>query len=118
MSDATIAGAWEVTGYDDGTGAVAAPVPGSTITADFAADGGLSGGSGVNRFRAAYELIGDAGISIAAPAGTRMAGPPALMEQERLFLAALGSAVGVALQGDALTLRNASGAIAVTLTRA
>lgn len=115
--DATITGSWTVTGYNNGREAVVSLVPGSTITADFAEDGSLSGDSGVNRYRSTYEVTGDSGIAISPPAGTRKAGDPELMEQERLFLAALESAETFTLQGGALTLRDASDAIAVTLAR-
>lgn len=117
VSDATITGSWTVTGYNNGREAVVSLVPGSTITADFAEDGSLSGDSGVNRYRSAYEVTGDSGIAISPPAGTLKAGDPDLMEQERLFLAALESAETFTLQGGQLTLRDGSDAIAVTLTR-
>ena len=117
VSDATITGSWTVTGYNNGEEAVVSLVPGSAITADFAEDGSLSGDSGVNRYRAAYEVTGDSGIAISPPAGTLTAGDPDLMEQERLFLAALESAETFTLQAGALTLRDGSDAIAVTLSR-
>lgn len=117
VSDATIVGSWTVTGYNNGREAVVSLASGSTITADFAEDGSLSGDSGVNRYRSTYEVTADSGISISPPAGTRKAGDPDLMEQERLFLAALESADTFTLQGGELTLRDASDAIAVTLTR-
>ena len=116
-SDATIAGSWEVTGYNNGKEAVVSLIAGSAVTADFGEDGTLSGDSGVNRYRTTYEVTGGAGISIPQPAGTLMAGPPDLMEQERLYLAALASAETFTLRGDQLTLRDSSDAIAVTLTR-
>lgn len=117
VDDRTIAGAWEVTGFNNARQAVVSPIAGSAITAVFGKDLTLTGDSGVNRYRSTYEVTGDAQISIAPPAGTRMAGPAELMEQERLYLDALASARTFTLDGDRLTLRDASDAIAVTLTR-
>lgn len=111
-------GSWEVTGFNNGREAVVSPAPGSTITADFAQTTILTGDAGVNRYRAGFELRpGGGGITIEPPVSTRKAGPPALMEQEALYLAALESAATFTLQGDVMTLRDASDAIAVTLTR-
>ena len=120
-SDPTIVGAWEVTGYNNGRQAVVSLVAGSTITATFAQDLTLTGDSGVNRYLTTYTTSeagsGATGISISPPAGTRKAGPPDLMEQEQLFLEALESAATYTIQADQLVLRDASDAIAVTLTR-
>lgn len=114
----TVVGSWTVTGYNNGAEAVVSTDPDGAITAEFGEDGSLGGDSGVNRYRTTYEISSNGGgITIGPPAGTRKAGPPALMEQERLYLAALESAATFTLQGDTLTLRDASDAIAVTLTR-
>lgn len=117
----TIAGSWEVTGYNDGREAVVSVIVGSAITADFAQEGTLAGSGGVNRYRADYETsagpAGATGITISPPSSTRMAGPPELMQQERLYLAALESARTFTIQADLLEMRDAADAIAVTLIR-
>lgn len=114
----TVVGSWQVTGFNNGREAVVSPAGDSEITATFGDDLTLTGDSGVNRYRTTYEISSNGGgITIAPPAGTRKAGEPALMEQEGLYLAALESAATFTLQGDVLTLRDASDAIAVTLTR-
>ena len=65
-------------------------VAGSQVTLAFGADGHLSGHASCNRFMSEYTLSGE-GLAIAEGAGTRMMCDEALMEQERTFLAALGS---------------------------
>jgi heat shock protein HslJ len=119
-SDATIVGAWTVTGYNNGKEAVVGLEAGSEITAVFGDDLTLTGDSGVNSYRTSYTTSeGAAGvteISIAPPAATLKAGPPELMEQEQRFLRALESAATYTIQADELVLRDASDAIAVTLT--
>lgn len=112
-----ITGAWEVTGYNNGKNAVVSLIPGSTVTADFAADGTLTGSAGVNTYRAGYETTPAAGITITPPATTRKGGSPELLAQEGRYLVALESARTFSIQGDTLTLRDADDAIAVTMTR-
>jgi heat shock protein HslJ len=87
-----------------------APVmPDSTITARFNADGAVSGSSGCNRYRAAYQIDG-ASMTIGAAAGTLMACPPPLMEQERAYLSALQATVAFEINADTLTLKDQAGA--------
>lgn len=120
-SDATIVGAWQVTGYNNGKEAVVSLVAGSEITAAFGEDLTLTGDSGVNTYRTSYETTpgtgGAAGISIAPPASTLKAGPPELMEQEQRYLRALESAETYTIQAGRLELRDGSDAIAVTFTQ-
>jgi heat shock protein HslJ len=117
----SITGDWEVTGYNNGRQAVVSVLAGSAVTARFAADGALTGDTGVNAYTTTYETTPDGaaslGIRIAPPATTRRAGPDALMAQERQYLAALESARTVAFEGEGATLRDGTDAIAVTLTR-
>ena len=117
----TIEGAWEVTGFNNGTEAVVSVATGSTITADFGTDTSLTGDAGVNRYTATYRTSAGSGgatdITISTAATTRMAGAPALMEQEQQYLRALESSATFTIQGTVLTLRDGDDAIAVTLTR-
>ena len=119
-SDATIVGSWKVTGYNNGAEAVVSLVAGSEITAVFGEDLTLTGDAGVNSYRTSYTTSPGSGgvteISIAPPAATLKAGPPELMEQEQRFLRALESAATFTIQAGTLVLRDASDAIAVTLT--
>jgi heat shock protein HslJ len=61
---------------------------GAQPTLDFGADGSLSGSSGLNRMRGRYEVI-DAELRTSPVMTTRMAGPPAVMNQERRLVEAL-----------------------------
>jgi len=75
------------------------------VTLAFAPDGHLSGHASCNRFMSEYTLSGE-GFSIAKAAGTRMMCDAALMEQERVFLAALGNTQNFSIAADgALLLR-------------
>ena len=85
------------------TGAEAADV-----TAVFAA-GELSGSGGVNRYTATYEATADGAITISTPAATLMAGPPAAMEQEQAYFAALEQVAGFSATADSLTLTDDQG---------
>ena len=119
-SDATIVASWQVTGYNNGAEAVVGLVAGSEITATFGEDLTLTGDSGVNTYRTTYTTspgsAEETEISIEPPVSTLKAGPPDLMEQEQRFLRALESAATYTIQADQLVLRDASDAIAVTLT--
>jgi heat shock protein HslJ len=73
------------------------------VTAIFAA-GELSGSGGVNRYSATYEPGADGAITVSQAAATLMAGPPAAMEQEQAYFAALEQATGFSASADSLTL--------------
>jgi heat shock protein HslJ len=99
---------WEVTGVNTGKQAIASPVPGTTLTLAFQ-KGTVVGVSGCNNYRANYKQQGSA-IAISGLASTRrVCGGTGVMEQERLFHAALQSAASWAIEGDTLELRHADG---------
>lgn len=80
-------------------------------------NGRISGNSGCNVFNGAGQLSGGA-VKIGMLASTRMACPPAIMDQEGRFLAALGKAARYeVLTGGKLVLRDAGGAELVRFTR-
>ncbi len=105
---------WTLTLYNNGRGGLQTPLSDTTITATFDPEG-LTGSAGCNRYRAAYELDGDA-ITIGDAASTRRlcANPPEIMAQESTFLALLPDVVTYTLNGHQLDLKNADG---VTLAR-
>ena len=87
-------------GYNNGKQAVVSVTLGTTLTANFGADGMLSGSAGCDDYTAPYRTDGKrspaalAGkISIGPAATTRKmcAEPPNIMEQETQFLQALSS---------------------------
>jgi heat shock protein HslJ len=112
------AGAWEVTGVNNGRQAVASLVSGSAITLDLEPGGRVTGNATCNRYVGAYAVDGEA-ISFDPLATTRMACPTdALAEQERAYLAALAAAAAWSVSGGRLELRDASGALQVVCRRA
>jgi len=105
---------WEVIGYNNGKQAITSVLAGSTITLDFASDGTLSGNSGCNSYNGSFTVTGKQ-ITIGPLASTRMAcaDPAGVMEQESLYLAALGSAATYQIKDTGLELRTKDGALAV-----
>jgi len=111
---------WNVISYNNGREAVVSVIVGTELTADFGADGTLSGLAGCNNYTAAYEADDEGNISIGPAAATRMmcAEPAGVMEQEGEYLAALESAATYRLEGDTMEMRTAAGALAATFQRA
>lgn len=82
---------------------------GSRVTLNFGADGRLSGRASCNAFNARYVLTGET-LTVSGAAGTLMACPPPLMQQEELFLAVLQATSAFDIGPDgALVLRAADG---------
>lgn len=98
----------EITGFNNGRQAVVSPKLGSTISISFG-NRIVRGYSGCNTFRASYSSHGDA-ISIGALSTTRrVCSDPALMQQEREFLAALKSTTRWSFSGALLDMHRADG---------
>ena len=111
-----VEGSWTVISvlYDD---AIRSVVAGADLTADFSADGAISGSTGCNSFRGDYTLEGKR-LNVGPLTATEKACPTTeAAEQEAGYLSALESAVRVDQVGAELTLLNAKGQQAVTLTR-
>lgn len=110
---------WDVVGYNNGKQAVVGVMLGTQMTANFNAEGMLSGNAGCNEYSASYTTDGQS-ISIGPAASTRMmcAEPAGVMEQEAQYLAALPSAATYAIDGTKLELRTATGALAASYQRA
>jgi heat shock protein HslJ len=109
---------WNFLSYNNGKQAVVSIAIGSTITLGFAADGKVGGNGGCNDFTGGYESTA-AALKIGQLAGTRKAcaAPNGVMDQEALFLRALGNATTYKIEGSRLTLRDASGAMQVLAVR-
>ena len=108
---------WRAIGINNGRGAVASVVRGTTVTLAFDANGHASGSAGCNSFKAGYEANAPK-LRFGAPAATRkMCAGEGVMEQEAAFLAALESVDTMRFEGDRLELRAADGALAVGLVR-
>jgi heat shock protein HslJ len=107
---------WEVITYNNGKQAVTSVLAGTSISADFGADGKLSGKSGCNSYNGSYKVDGSK-ISIGPIASTKMfcSEPAGVMEQESQYLLALESAATYTIEGSSLELRTQDGALAVQL---
>jgi heat shock protein HslJ len=110
---------WIVTGYNNGRGGVVSVLLGTELTADFGADGQLTGNAGCNSYNAAYSTTGDS-ITIGAAASTRMfcGEPEGVMDQEAQYLAALSTASTFVISGNGLELRTSDGALAASFAKA
>lgn len=118
-ADQTLVGVpWDVLAYNNGKQAVTSLIRDTQISANFGADGRVTGHAGCNRYFAPYTLAGER-LAIGSAGATRMAcaEPAGVMQQEALFLAALSSTATWRIDGDRLELRTASGALAVSLRR-
>jgi heat shock protein HslJ len=104
---------WSASGYNNGKGGVVGLAADSSITAVFGNDGALGGNASVNTYRTTF-TTGDGSMTISPVIlSTKMAGPPALMEQEAQYLAALARVTTFALSVDTRELRSADGALQV-----
>ncbi len=116
LSPAALVGPkWQVTGVNTGN-AVSTPIPGTTLTVTFDADGRATGSAGCNTFTASYTLEG-ATLAVSPPASTRKlcGSPDGVMGQETAFLRALEASTTVEAEASGMTLRDASGATQLTL---
>lgn len=115
----SLVGTWEVTGINNGRQAVVGLLGNAPIDMVFTADGQVSGSAGCNRFNAGFEAEGSGGAARFTPARTtRMSCPDeAVMQQEREFIAALGTVTTMRMDGDQLEFRTADGAMALLLRR-
>jgi heat shock protein HslJ len=81
----------------------------------FSAEGKrVSGSTGCNRFTGTFTQTGDS-LSFSPLAVTKMACPPALIAQERAFLAALQATTAMHLADKTLELKDASGKVRLRL---
>ena len=83
-----------------------APVAGSEVTLAIDAAGKVSGNAGANRYFGSCAHTPTGGLTMSPLGSTRMyaAEPPGLMDQEARFLALLGSATGMRVEGSALVI--------------
>jgi heat shock protein HslJ len=110
--------AWDVISYNNGREAVVSLLPGIEITANFGANGEVTGNAGCNEYFASYSVNGNA-IEIGTPGSTfRFCPEPAgVMDQEFEYLKALQSAATYSIQGDLLEMRTAADQTALVMIR-
>ena len=103
--------AWQVTSIGGD------PVLADTeVTLSIAADHRAGGNGGCNNYFTEADFEGPP-LTFGPVAGTRMACPPEIMDQEAALFAALGATVDFELSGDALKLFDAAGIPLVGLVR-
>jgi len=96
---------WTLTEIRNDAGNLVPVLTGTGVTAEFSADGRVTGFAGCNRYFAGYSLIGNS-ISVTDAGSTMMfcGDPEGLMVQEARFLGLLASATAFRIEGTALTL--------------
>jgi heat shock protein HslJ len=111
--------AWTVINYNNGNEAVVGMIAGNEVTLNFGTDGQVNGSAGCNRYAGPYQSQ-DAALKVGPLASTMMAcaSPEGVMEQETKYLAALQNAATYSIDGNMLTIRDASGATQVIATPA
>ncbi len=109
---------WQMTGFHVASSpdqAVSSDDP--TITAVFGADGKLAGNGGINQYSTTYTVSANGGMTIDPQiVSTKMAGPEVSMAQESAYLTALPKTASYSIDGDQLTLKDASGAVGAQFT--
>ena len=109
-------GPWAVIGFNNGAGAIVSPADGTELTVNFGPDGQVFGSSGCNTYNGSF-TYGDGSLVVGALAMTMMACDDALNAQEQQLLTALQVPTTVEASGGTITLRDANGAMQVTLAR-
>jgi len=113
--EASVVGSWVAQGINNGTGGVVTSETTSMVTADFSADGDLTGNDGCNDYFTTYEVDGDA-ITISEMIGATMmaCASDELNAQSQQYFAALVAASTWAVDADgSLELRDADGSLQV-----
>jgi heat shock protein HslJ len=101
---------WQANSYNNGRGGVQSLLAGTQITALFGSDGQVSGSAGCNRYFGPFQST-DQSLQIGPLGSTRMlCDPPAVMDQEQAYLAALQRATQYQFENGNLVLRDAGGA--------
>lgn len=110
-----LVGSYDVTGVNDGNGAVVSSALTEALTVDFAADGLVRGFDGCNSFTTSYELDG-ASLSIGPDTTTTLIGCPGnVTALAGEFNNALRAVATWERNGEVVSLRDASGATQLTL---
>lgn len=100
---------WLMTAFNNGRGGFQSALADVKVTAIFDAEGKLTGNAGCNTYNAPYTVDG-ASIKIGPPATTRMMCAQNIMTQETAYLNALTKAATFKIEGNKLTMRDATGA--------
>jgi heat shock protein HslJ len=107
---------WRATGINNGKEAVVAEAGTELVTAQFNADGTVSGSGGCNTYSATYTTPAPGEITFGPVASTKKACPEAETQIEQNYFTALENATVYQIDGTTLTLRDADGATQVSYT--
>ncbi|WP_292518055.1 META domain-containing protein [Methanoculleus sp.] len=100
---------WVLEAYSTDEDAVSSVIVGTTITANFAADGNVTGNAGCNHYGGQYSLDG-ANLTVSSLYSTLMyCETPGVMEQEGMYMGLLGNVSSYRVEGDRLILTDAEG---------
>jgi len=111
----TLAGtAWDITGVNNGKGAVEASNLTEKLTASFAANDMFSGFGGCNQLNGPYQLTGPQGLSIGPLTSTLKTCGSAVDQLEAEYKAALGHVSRYELKAGTLTLRDDNNTTQIT----
>ncbi|MCM2466728.1 META domain-containing protein [Methanoculleus oceani] len=100
---------WVLESYSTGGDAISSLVGGTTITAQFAADGTVTGNSGCNHYGGEYGLDGTK-LSVSSLYSTLMyCTDPGVMEQEARYMSLLGNVSSYRVESNRLTLTDETG---------
>lgn len=117
---ATVVGSWVATGINNQAEAVVGSADTAAVTADFSADGDLTGFDGCNTYFTSY-VVEDDSIAIDPAIGQTMmaCASDELAEQAQWYVAALTNAATWSIDANGnLELRDADGALQVLFTPA
>lgn len=111
--------AWSLTMINNGRGAVASLLRGSSGSLAFDDAGRMTASAGCNTLRGTVTQSGET-VRFGPVAATRKLcpAPDGMMAQERQLVAALGRATRVRIDGDRLELRDSTGALQLSARRA
>lgn len=104
---------WTATGINNGKEAVESNAQTEKVTAEFGADGNLTGSGGCNTYTATYETSDPDGLKIGPVASTKMACEDEASTVEQQYFAALENVATYSIDGTTLTLRDADGSTQV-----
>ena len=107
---------WTANGVNNGREAVEG-VGTEELTADFGADGKLSGFGGCNNYNATWSTDGSK-ITISALAATKKACGTEVDQREQQYFTALQAVATYEVSGSTLNMRDAEGATQVNFARA
>jgi heat shock protein HslJ len=108
---------WQVTGVNNGKGAVESTSLTENLTAQFGADNTFSGSGGCNQLSGPYTSNATTTLTIGPLSATEKSCADDVNQLEAAYTAALGAVAAYEISGDTLTMRDTSGATQVTAMR-